>query len=92
MRTGMRFHARRILAGLLFGLCFPLATPATASAREANENLWAQWWKGVTDRGQEAEIPFAFVITLPAMIVVTPIWLVERAYARLSSDDEDDDS
>jgi hypothetical protein len=40
-------------------------------------------------RSIKAEIPFAFVVTLPAMIVVTPVWLVERAYARLTSKEKD---
>jgi uncharacterized paraquat-inducible protein A len=92
VRTGNRHRARRILAALLAGICLPLAAPPVASAAEESENLWTQWWSGVTDRAQKAEIPFAFVVTLPAMIVVTPIWLVERAYARLSSEDDDDDS
>ena len=89
MCTGNRLRARRLLAALLAGICLPLAAPTGASAREEEKNLWAQWWKGVTDRGIKAEIPFAFLVTLPAMLVVTPVWLVERAYTRLSSEDDD---
>jgi len=89
MQHGRWLRARRGLAALLAGSLLLLAAPPGASAREEPKNLWTEWWKGVTDRGIKAEIPFAFVITLPAMIVVTPVWLVERAYARLTSEDED---
>jgi len=89
MRCCRRLRARRTLASLLVGICFLLAMPPAALAQEDDESLWTQWWKGVTDRSIKAEIPFAFLVTLPAMIVITPVWLAERAYARLSAEDDD---
>jgi len=88
MRTGRWIRTRRFLAALLVGVCLPLAAPPGALAQEEDKNLWAEWWKGVTDRGTKAEIPFAFLVTIPAMLVITPVWLVQRAYARLNSDDD----
>ena len=88
MRTGRWPLARRILAALLAGICLPLAAPGGASAEEEEKNLWAQWWKGATDRGIKAEIPFAVLVTIPAMLIVTPVWLIERGYERLTSEDE----
>jgi hypothetical protein len=74
---------------LLAGISLLLATPPSALAREKDKNLWTRWWEGATNREHKAEIPFIFLVSLPAMLVITPIWLVQRAYARLSSEDDD---
>lgn len=92
MRLRRQPRTRRILAALLVALCLPVATPPPASAQEGEENVWSQWWEGVTDRSIKPEIPIAFVITIPAMLIVTPIWLVERAFARLSEGERDDEA
>ena len=73
---------------LLLGSWLPLAAPPSAWAREEDENLWAQWWNAVTDRSIKAEIPFVVLVTIPAMIVVTPVWLAQSALSRLTSKDK----
>jgi hypothetical protein len=85
MRSSGRSRAPRILAALLAAIPLLLAAPRGALAAE---NLWAQWWEGCTDRSTKAEIPIAVVVTIPAMILITPIWLAQMAIGRLSSGDE----
>jgi hypothetical protein len=89
MRNRRRGRALRSLAALLVGTCLLLATPQSAWAREQEKNLWAQWWKGATHREYKVEIPFIILVSVPAMLIITPIWLVQRGYARLSSEEDD---
>ena len=35
----------------------------------------------------EAEIPFAILFTIPAMLVITPIWLTQLAMGKMRGDD-----
>jgi hypothetical protein len=88
MRTTRRHRARRFVAALLAGACLPLAAPPAAWAREDEKNLWGEWWNAVTDRSIKVEIPFVFLVTLPAMILITPVWLTQRVYAGLTSKDD----
>jgi hypothetical protein len=76
------------VAALLAGTLLPLAAPPAAWAAEDDENLWSQWWTSITDRSIKVEIPFVFLVTLPAMILITPVWLTQRAYAGLVSKDD----
>jgi hypothetical protein len=89
MRTRRRLRAPRIVVVLLAGSCLLLATPPSALAREKDQNLWTQWWEGATNREDKLEIPFIFLASLPAMLIITPIWLVQGAYGRLTSEGDD---
>ena len=83
----------RLLASLLAALCLaPVAPGAARADDDAEVGLWTRWWEGATNRELAAEIPFAVLVTLPAMLVVTPIWLVARGIASLSGEEERGDA
>lgn len=60
-----------------------LATPAAA----ADANIWGRWANAVVDREYKAEVPFAILVSLPGMLVITPFWLAQEAIDAASSDD-----
>jgi hypothetical protein len=90
MRTSRRLRALRIPTALLAGICILVAAPPGASAREKDENLWVRWWEGVTIREDKLEIPFIVLASIPAMLLITPIWLVQLGLEGLSSEDGGD--
>ena len=91
MRSRRAGISRRLGAATLAALCLTLATPPSALADDPPQGLWARWWDGATHREFAAEIPFAVLVTLPAMLVVTPIWLAAHGYERLTGDEGDED-
>ncbi len=80
-----RTDITRAIATLIATLALITAVPQAALAED--EAVWSQWIAQVTDRGTVAEIPFAILFTIPAMIVVTPIWLVQVAMDKMRGDD-----
>jgi hypothetical protein len=81
------------LAALLAGLLLAAAVPTPALAED--ENPWSVWATQLGDRGTKAEIPIVAIITLPAMLVITPFWLGGLAYGKIAEmaggGGEDDD-
>jgi hypothetical protein len=78
-RTAMR----RLLASFIAVLSLGVASPGSALAVD---NLWAEWKEGVTQRSR-GEVPFAILITLPAMLVTTPFWAGAWAVGKLKGKD-----
>ena len=75
----------RAIAATIAALTLFAAVPQAALAEK--EGIWGQWADEVTDRQTKAEIPFAILFTLPAMIVITPFWWVQAAMEKMSGDD-----
>ena len=80
-RTG----AARAIAALIAALALFAAAPQAALAEK--EGIWGQWAEEVTDRATKAEIPFAVLFTLPAMIVITPFWWAQAALDKIRGKD-----
>ena len=62
----------RFAATLVAALALTAATPQPAVAEV--ENIWGRWTSEVLDRDSKWEIPFAILSSVPAMILITPIW------------------
>jgi hypothetical protein len=75
----------RAIAAVIAALALLAAAPQAALAED--QGIWSQWAEEVTDRETKAEIPFAVLFTLPAMIVITPFWWVQKAMAKMKGDD-----
>ena len=80
-RTGIA----RAVAALITTLALFAAVPQTALAED--QGIWAQWADEVADRPTKGEIPFAVLFTIPAMIVITPFWWVQKALDKMKGDD-----
>jgi hypothetical protein len=79
---------RRGTASLVAVLVLLASAAPTALAED--KGIWSQWAARVTDRESKAEVPLAIVFTLPAMVLITPIWLGKLAIQSLSGDDDSD--
>ena len=82
----MRIAPHRLLPALVAALMLLSASAPAAVAKEI-ENPWARWRNEVLDRPTKAEIPLAVLTSIPAMIVITPIWLGQLAYERWTGDE-----
>jgi hypothetical protein len=71
----------RLLAALLAALLVAAALPSQALAE--GDNPWKVWASELGDRGTKAEIPVVVLVTLPAMLVITPFWLGGIAYGKI---------
>jgi len=78
----------RAVAASIAALTLLAAAPQAAFA--AKEGIWSRWAKEVVSRPTKAEIPFAVLFTLPAMIIITPFWWAQAAMDKMKSDDEDE--
>ena len=76
----------RAIAAVIAALALLAAAPQAALAED--QGIWSQWAEEVTDRETKAEIPFAVLFTLPAMIVITPFWCAQKALTKMKSDDD----
>ena len=67
-----------------------VATPQAAQAEV--DNLWGVWASELTNRSM-AEVPFAVLTSLPAMILSTPFWFGVWSVDKIknSGDDEEDE-
>ena len=74
------------IAALIATLTLITAVPQAALAQ--GQGVWNQWVEQVADRETVAEIPFAVLFTIPAMIVITPIWLTQLAMKKIRGDDD----
>lgn len=74
----------RIAATLLTALLLTAAAPVTASAEV--ENIWQRWTTEVFDRESKWEIPFALIGSVPAMILITPLWAGQLALEAMEGD------
>ncbi len=74
----------RFAASLVAALALSAATPQPAIADV--ENIWGRWTSEVLDRDSKWEIPFALLVSVPAMILVTPIWAVQLALEKWGGD------
>jgi hypothetical protein len=68
----------RLAAALVAALALSAATPLTAASAEV-ENIWSRWTNEVLDREAKWEIPFAILASVPAMLLITPIWAGQLA-------------
>ena len=75
----------RAVAAAIATLALVAAVPQAALAED--RGIWGQWADEVADRATKAEIPFAVLFTLPAMIVITPFWWIQRAMDKMKGDD-----
>ena len=71
-------------ATLVAALALTAATPQPAVAEV--ENIWSRWTSEVLDRDSKWEIPFAILTSVPAMILVTPIWAAQLALEKWGGD------
>ena len=82
----MRTKAAAVaLAGLVLVASAPPLAVADDGQEEGSfwrEGPWGQWARRLGDREAKGEVPFAAVITLPAMILITPIWVGGEAIER----------
>lgn len=74
----------RLVAVALAVLVSTVALAPAALAKE--QGIWSQWADQVTDREINAEVPFAIVLSIPAMVIVTPIWLGGKALGAVTDD------
>jgi hypothetical protein len=81
-RTGIA----RAIAASIAAVVLLAASPQTALAAE--QGLWSQWAHDVIHRPTKAEIPFAILFTLPAMIVITPFMWAQAALAKMKGEKE----
>jgi uncharacterized membrane protein YdjX (TVP38/TMEM64 family) len=79
----------RVIASLIAALAIVTSAPSASHAQEAN--MWTRWARGVTQREYKAEIPFAILVSIPAMVVITPFWAVGAAYGMVFGGGDDDD-
>jgi hypothetical protein len=79
---------RRALASLVAVLVLVAGAPPAALAE--SDGIWTQWANRVTDRESKAEVPLAILVSLPAMLIITPIWLGKLAIEKLSGGDDED--
>ena len=87
MSTGKSRLARSLAVAI--AVCVTTAaTPTTASAEV--ENVWSIWAERVLDREHKVEIPLAILASIPAMLMITPIWAGQVALDAWTSDDEDE--
>jgi hypothetical protein len=80
-----RTDVTRAIAAGIAALALLAALPQAALAEQ--EGIWSQWADEVTDRATKAEIPFAVLFTIPAMIVITPFWWAQKALDKMRGDD-----
>ena len=67
----------RLAATLVTALLLSAAVPITAAAEV--ENIWQRWTSEVLDRDAKWEVPFAVIGSIPAMLLITPIWAGQLA-------------
>jgi hypothetical protein len=79
----------RAIAASIAAVALLAAAPQTALA--AKQGIWSQWAHEVISRPTKAEIPFAILFTLPAMIAITPFYWAQAALAKMKGGDEDED-
>jgi hypothetical protein len=79
----------RAIAASIAALALLAAAPQAALAEM--EGIWGRWADEVIHRPTKAEIPFAILFSLPAMIVITPFWWVQAAMDKMRGEDEDYD-
>jgi hypothetical protein len=91
--TGMRqSRVRSAVASVLAATVLLVVAP---SAAHAEDDFWGLWGRNVIER-PVWEVPFAIIISLPAMIVTTPFWAGGKAIGAIkrarSGRGEDKDS
>lgn len=77
---------RKLVATCAAVLLLVAGLPGAAQARDV-DNIWSVWWEQVTDR-QAAEVPFAILFSLPAMVFTTPFWAPMYLSQQLESEDD----
>jgi hypothetical protein len=83
---------RSSTAGRLFAVLLAIQIGLLAVAPSAlaeDGNIWSRWAERATDREIKAEVPFVILVTLPAMLVITPIWAVQKAIEAIGDEDEE---
>lgn len=75
----------RFGAALGAALVFTAAAPLPAASAEV-ENIWSRWTNEVLDRDSKWEIPLALIASVPAMILITPVWAGQLAVQALTDD------
>ena len=78
-------RSSRIAASLATAVLLTTALPLTASAEV--ENIWSRWTSEVLDRDAKWEIPFAVIGSIPAMVLITPIWAGQLALQAIDGDE-----
>lgn len=78
-------RSTRVLGTLAALLILAVSVPPAAFAREL-ENPWKRWTAEVLDRPTKAEIPLALLASIPAMMLITPIWAGQWALRRWSGE------
>jgi hypothetical protein len=86
-----RSVASRIIATVLAALVATVAIAPNAWAGEV-DNPWSRWVEGLGEREQPYMTPLVVIVSLPAMLVITPFWLGQLAIASVKGNgDEGDD-
>ena len=75
----------RFAATLVAALALTAATPQPAFAEV--ENIWSRWTSEVLDRDSKWEIPLALIASVPAMLLITPVWAGQLALDAWGGDD-----
>ena len=86
----MASHRRKLLrtiAAVITTLALLAVAPTTALAQE-EPGFWSIWAKQSWKRESKAEIPFAVIVSLPPMLVCTPIWLVNLGVGAITGGDD----
>lgn len=60
------------LRAALFAALLLFAAPLPAAADV--EDVWGRWTTEVLDRESKWEVPLAVVVSIPAMLVISPFW------------------